>query len=43
MSVLEVLCEMFGACGMQMIQQAACLKTVSYTCTIILYESLHFV
>ena len=36
MSVLEALSEMFGACGMQMTQQADCLKTVSYTCTIIL-------
>ena len=43
MSVLEVLSEMFGACGMQMMQEADCLKTVRYTCTVILHESLQFV
>jgi hypothetical protein len=38
MSVLEILSDMFGACGMQMMQHSDCLNTVSYTCTVILFE-----
>jgi hypothetical protein len=40
---MEVLSDMFGACGMQMMQEADCLKAVNYTCTVILFEPLQFV
>jgi len=42
MSVLEVSSDVFGACGMKIVQEADCLKTVSYTCTVFLFEPLQF-
>jgi hypothetical protein len=40
--VLEVLRHMFGACEMKIMQQADWLKTISYNCTVILFEPLQF-